>query len=456
MVRLILLRLLESYFRRPFLNLLPIFLLLGLGAAFVTVQDPEYLSGGKINVNDTILSELSALGTESSFWTTPAESARDEIGELMTTDSFVRAIVLQTDLEAELSDPETDVNEFLADVREMVWAATIGDNTVGLVARHSNPLIAKQLADAAIESFLQWNINTELTDSLAAQEFYAEQTDSYRRELDDATAARSVYLEANPEPVRGQRPEIEQVEIGRLSELVNQANTRFAEARGKEETARLAAAQAERQVLQKYQVLDSPQVPKKASTGTTDMLITVILFGIGGVVLVLIGIIGRAVLDRSFRYPIDVRQGLDLPVLGAIPVAQQFVSPHSLSIERELAGAPEPPRYRARLVPNIDPPTLVVLPEERAEIEQILQERSQHEQQFATGRQERIVPNGFADRDLGPHTSANGVPAPLPRARGHRQATSRPVDLADRGRVRDFWDGHSANEGNRPRTRKKK
>lgn len=456
MVRLILLRLLESYFRRPFLNLLPIFLLLGLGTALVSVQDPSYMSGGKLNVNDTVLNTLNDVGTEGSFWATAAEETKDQIGELFATDSFMRAIVLQTPLETELNDPEIDVNEFLAEVREMVWADTIGDNTVGVVARHEDPTTAKELVDAAIDSFLQWNINTALTDSLAAQEFYTEQTETYRLELDDSVEARRLFLEANPEPVRGERPQIERVEIDRLSNQVGQATNRYIEARDKEETARLAAAQAERQVLQKFQLLDAPQLPTKAATGLKDMLVTVIIFGVVGAILALVGIIGRALFDRTLRYPVDVRQGTNLMVLGAIPITNQFTSPHILSIERELAGAPEPPRYRARLVPTADPPTLVVLPEERAKIEQILQERSQHEQQFATSRQERNVPNGFPNRNLGTHPASHGVPAPLPKARGHRQAPPRRVDMADSSRVRDFWDGHSTNQGNRsePRTKK--
>ena len=456
MVRLILLRLLESYFRRPFLNLLPIVLMLGLGAAFVSIQDPEYMSGGKINVNDTVLSDLSEIGTEQSFWNTAAEVTRDQIGELFATDSFIRAIVLQTPLEADLNDPETDVNEYLAEVRDMIWADTIGDNTVGIVARHEDPQTAKMMVDAAIDSFLQWNINTALTDSLAAQEFYAEQTEAYRTELDNAVESRHIFLQNNPEPVRGQRPQIERVEIDRLSNQVGQATDRFIEARDKEETARLQAAQAERQVLQKYQLLDAPQLPTKAATGTMDMIVTVIIFGVGGAVLAVIGIVGRALFDRTFRYPIDVKQGAELTVLGAIPTVEQFMSPHILSIERELAGAPEPPRYRARLVPNADPPTLVVLPEEKTQIEQILQERSQHEQQFATSRQERIVPNGIPNRDLGSHPSAHGVPAPVSRTRRDRQATPRRVDMADSGRVRDFWDGHSTDQRDRSNTRKKR
>ena len=36
-----------------------------------------------------------------------------------------------------------------------------------------------------------------------------------------------------------------------------------------------------------------------------------------------LGIVGGLILDRSFRFPIDVRHGLNLPVLAMIPEASQ-------------------------------------------------------------------------------------------------------------------------------------
>jgi hypothetical protein len=50
MARLIILRLLDSYFRHRWLNLLPIVLMIGLASASFTLAEPEFVSRGRLYV----------------------------------------------------------------------------------------------------------------------------------------------------------------------------------------------------------------------------------------------------------------------------------------------------------------------------------------------------------------------------------------------------------------------
>jgi hypothetical protein len=49
------------------------------------------------------------------------------------------------------------------------------------------------------------------------------------------------------------------------------------------------------------------------------MALDSVVFVVVGVILAAIAIVGGAVLDRSFRFPLDIEYGLGLPVLSVVP-----------------------------------------------------------------------------------------------------------------------------------------
>jgi hypothetical protein len=454
MVRLVLLRLLESYFRRPILTLLPILLFSVLGILYLLNQEPVYLANGKLRVEDQIsVQTIGGISDGGFSWTTLAQQTVNQFENLTATDAFIRAVISQTDLEAELLTFDGTEGEFYDQVREDLWAAPIGEDQFGVVGRSTNPEIATQLVVASIESFLQWNINTELKDSNVAVDFYAQQVSDYLNEFEQRQGELREFLRAHPEPDRGERPAIEQLEINRLQALADDAAKRYTNARDSEERAKLQAAQTESAVRVKYTLVDAPNIPEDSEDSLTQKATTLIIFGVLGGLITLGWIVGSALLDRTFRYPIDVRSGLELPVLAAIPPGERFVSRHLLHLEQEDLDIPEPPIYRARLVPNVEPPTLIILPSEKAELERIKQERNEYEQQYGARRQERNdihgVPSRHVDIDARPH----GVPETSTGTSSNRSTSRRPVDLGDRNGVRDLRNGHASDEGDRTRPR---
>jgi hypothetical protein len=321
MLRLVLLRLLESYFRHRWLNLLPILLMAGLGAFFVTTAKPKYIAEGVLYVqNESLLASLTAVrNNNTAWWITPAQATMNELGELLQTKAFVRAIIQQTDLEEEMDGGVTAVEHLLSQTRTNIWTYPLGDNQLRISASHTEPQVAFQLVHAAIERYIQWQVNAQRAENEAAQAFFSSLIDTYGIELGAAREEMKRYLQTQPEPIRGERTGIEQLEITRLQSAITLAEARYASALDKEENTRLALAQIESNARQTYLLIDAPRLPETPATSIRQTAINFGIFLAAGVVLSLSAIVGAALLDRSFRLPIDVEHRLDLPVWGIVP-----------------------------------------------------------------------------------------------------------------------------------------
>ena len=106
MIRLILLRLSESYFRHPWLYLLPVLLMAGAMTIYIVMVPAPYIAEGTLYVQqETLLSSLTSVGSTSlGFrYVTPAEETVGELYQLMNSEGFIRAIIQQTDLEAKMT-----------------------------------------------------------------------------------------------------------------------------------------------------------------------------------------------------------------------------------------------------------------------------------------------------------------------------------------------------------------
>ncbi len=320
MLRLVLLRFSESYFRHRFLNLLPVVLMIGISVLSVLKVKPVYISRGGLYVQkESLLASLTSLQDSGFSWVTPADATVGEFKEMLQTDAFIRAVIEQTNLEKELADNPSNADQMYQNVRTAIWVQALGNNLIQIGTTYGNAEVAHQLATATINTYLQWKINTDQQESISAQAFFSDLLKTYEPDLDTARQAMQSYLEDHPAPLRGDRPPAEQMEIDRLQADINMASDRLTSAREKEESARLAMAQAESKTRQSYLVVDAPAFPfapeNSKKTAMTNAVIQVVVGVILSIVLIAVG----ALIDRSLRFPIDVRRGLDLPVLALVP-----------------------------------------------------------------------------------------------------------------------------------------
>lgn len=321
MLRLIVVRIFETYFRHRFLYLLPIIFMTIAAIAFYFLSDPVYISEGVVFVRkESFLASLTSLRGDSNFpWMTAAQETTDEFSEILQTDAFIRSIIEKTDLEAAMNQGPEQVKQLMELVRENVVVSSIGNNQIHILASHEDPFVAEQLANATIDTFLIWKVNANLNESQAAQDFLTQLVTQYEADLNEERQVLDEYLINHPEPLRGDRPEIDQLQIERMQAEIGLAAERYLSALDKDENARLAATQAENEIRLTYFLIDAPVVPDKPGTSLKETAVNMILFVIVGVIISGIAIAGATLLDRSVRSPIDVHQMLNLPVLTEVP-----------------------------------------------------------------------------------------------------------------------------------------
>ncbi|MGB4870128.1 MAG: hypothetical protein WBP47_08760, partial [Candidatus Promineifilaceae bacterium] len=204
MLRLVILRILESYFRHRWLYLLPIVLSVALAAYFVVNEKQSYYAQGVLYVqNESYLASLTNVTDNSgSWWVTAAQTASQDLNELLQTDAFVRAIIQQTDLEAKMNEGDTAVKTLIDETRKSIWVFTLGDNQIVVSATREQPEIAYQLVNAVVEGYVQWQINAQLSESETAQNFFNDLIKTYEDELNAAREEMKLYLVAHPAPLR--------------------------------------------------------------------------------------------------------------------------------------------------------------------------------------------------------------------------------------------------------------
>lgn len=337
MVRLVILRLLESWFRRWWLYIIPVILMLAVGVLLVFRAPSTYTASATLFIEDNslLLSLTNAPNpTERSWWQTPAEVVRNDYRELMQTEAFMRALIQNTNLETRAARSREDFFEALWYFRDSIQLHTPGNKLMIIMAETEDPDLSVQMVNSLINTYISWKLNVQYQESAAAQAFFAGQIPSFEQELQQARDALTVYLATYPEPVRGDRPLDEQIELQRLQAAVNDASRRLDEVRDNEESSRLVLMQAESVLRQTYQVLDAPGAPERQRMGRRAMLMQVVLAGAIGGVLCIVGVIGGAVLDRSLRFAVDVQQLLHLPTLAI--VSQKDIS--STVNDRERVG----------------------------------------------------------------------------------------------------------------------
>jgi capsular polysaccharide biosynthesis protein len=323
MVRIVLLRLLESYFRHRWLYVLPIVIVVVAGGVYVLSMPPEYSASGQIYVSqENLLANLTSTSSSGSWWSSAAQVTVTEIDELIGTQAFVRTVIQKTDLEPRMSLGPESIDETITHVRDILSTRAVGDKLVEISATGDDPNIVYQVVISTMDAYVQWKINSGYQESIAARTFFDNLIAPYQSDVDKTRSDLVSFLTAHPNPVRGDRPPAEQMELDRLQQSVQKAEDRLSSARNNEESARLSQVQSESVTKQTYMVIDQPQMPQVAALSSKTILTNMVIFLAVGVFLMVVGVAGGALLDRSLRFPIDVRHGLSLPVLAMVPVGQ--------------------------------------------------------------------------------------------------------------------------------------
>lgn len=317
-----LVRYLENYFQHPFLFLLPLLLMIAAGVVTTAIAKTNFESKGIMFVQeDTLIGTVSSVQDDGFGWVTPAQSTSDELNELLQTDSFIRIIIQQTNLESKMNQGEKVVNDTFQEVRKAFSVYPLGQNQLEISVTYEDREIAFQLANAAVNSFIDWQISADKQDTNAARTFLETLVPQYKSEYDLSVSELETYLLQHPAPIRGERPAIEDLQIERLRSNVAIADNRYQGALESLEQIRLEEVVVEGKTRQTYSIIDAPARPRNPELQDIiiDTGINIGIFVAVGLALTLIGIAGSTMLDRSLNYPVDVRYATSLPVLAEVP-----------------------------------------------------------------------------------------------------------------------------------------
>jgi hypothetical protein len=266
-----------------------------------------------------LLSSLASDTNTQAGWASPAQATSEDMNSLLQSDSFIRAVVAESDLEPEMNRGPRIANETVKEVRESVWTHTLGQNMVQVGAAHESPLVAQQLSTAVIQNYIRWRVNTGSSEGATAQGYFERLIPQYEADVQVARQDLQAYLLQHPDPVRGDRPTEETFQIERLQTAVQEAAQRLSQAVSNAEKARLAGDRTSLNVEQTYSVVDAPEAPTEPTVSRRRQALNLAVFILAGLALSLALVVGESLFDTSLRFPADAQQKLGLPVLGAIP-----------------------------------------------------------------------------------------------------------------------------------------
>ena len=318
MSRSLMLRLLESFFRRWWLYLVPVVLLGLLGFMSVSGTKKKFQSSGTFNVeSSTILSNLSGDSSQTNGFDTPAGATSKRINATLGTDQFIKDVATRAGIAGALANGTITPGW----IRSSLSSTTNGSNLVRVVAVNEDPQVAQRLAAATIDAFIQSTVDSAAGQSTAAVAFFDGLIKTYQTDVDTAQAALDDYVTAHPAPAIGTRPEDESAEITRLTADLNDARTNYNTTVGKRQDAQLSVEQAKADIGERMRLIDAPQVPVAPQARLKSMVMGFGTFLAAGIVLSIATVVIATLMNHSVQTAADVKDRLGARVLAVVPDA---------------------------------------------------------------------------------------------------------------------------------------
>ena len=316
--RRVLLNLFEAFFRRPWLYLLPVVLLLAFGATSALSVEKEFRSVGTIRATtsaDQTLSELTAAAQTPGFsFESPASIESRQITQSLRTREFLAKVAEAANIEG-----AANVDALIQLIGPSLFAFADGDNLVRVGATTDNPEASQRLAAAVIETYIREVVEAETSVPQAAidintRELAAavEARDEAQRELDRVIAEQGNATAAS-------RTTRQEVDFTFAVGARDRAQLKVDEVQTKLDLAESQRNEAETVVGQRLRVVDPPEVPVAEESRLMDAIFTVALFGVLGLIVGLGLLVLTAALDRTVRVPNDITTMLGTDVLAVVP-----------------------------------------------------------------------------------------------------------------------------------------
>ena len=312
-------KLLEAFFRRWLLVMLPLIVTVIGAAAYILAIPPQFEAQASIWVERPTYLQYSS--TDLNQYLTPAQSQRSRLAELMQTRSFRGDIVAKTPLAPIAQRPNGD--EVIAQIfgRDFDGAAT-GEHLLVLRFRAEDRALAADVLTATIAAFRDRSSADRLAQAGLAITFYENQLAQGEAKLRSARTDAAVYLSAHQglaqALVRGGTDATRtDPQFAELQRQVDSAQADADAARRSLDRARLDISAGTQGGELTFRVTDPPQVSLTASRPLRRTLLYPALAMVGGLVMSAGIAVLLAVSDRSIRSLADVAP--EIVILGVVP-----------------------------------------------------------------------------------------------------------------------------------------
>lgn len=301
-----------------------------LGILTVTRADDSYTSSGTIFVdNQSLVTAQSGVQSGGGFsYFSPAQFTSQEFQGLVQTDVFLAAVVeragvelaatTSTDSEGETSPGAASFAAQASELRSSIGSYPLSENLLAVFVTTADPDMSYRLTVALIDQFVQFQIDQDVAESAASEEFFTDLASTYEQ---DVVTARTELDAALRQFDGGDEPTAKQeLEIERLKAAETLAVERFQSAVQDVEVSRLAMLQTETDIRQSYSVFDPPQQPSQPDGGILDSLSILVVFTGLGLCLALVLPLIQAFVDRKVLFPEDF-EGQPV-VLSVVPKSE--------------------------------------------------------------------------------------------------------------------------------------
>jgi uncharacterized protein involved in exopolysaccharide biosynthesis len=321
LTRRVVLNVLEAFFRRPWLHLLPLLLMLILGGVTAFGKDPVYKSSGTITATaagSTLVGSLAQGNNQGFNFETPATVVARNINEQLRTTNFLNTIA------GKLQDNPTEAEQAL--LREViakdVVATADGDSLVRVSASTGGRELAFRLAQSTITAYRDAVVATQVQQAQEDVTFFEgqEKTDAAalqaaQQDVLNFVATQGITDQTKIDLATQLALKQKQDDVARLQAVYNASLQRLSDAKVQVNAANTA-------VDQQLRVTDPAEAPLVPEPRLKKAAMTLIVFGVLGLLLSLASVVVSATLDRTIRVPGDVKAKFDLDVLAVVPDAR--------------------------------------------------------------------------------------------------------------------------------------
>jgi uncharacterized protein involved in exopolysaccharide biosynthesis len=313
------LNVLEAFFRRPWLHLLPLILLVALGGATAFSKEEAYRTTGTITAEaSTVIGDLTQPNNNGFTFQSPATIVATNINEMLRTTQFLNNVALALNADA----PEGQQATVRRTIATSVRAFDDGEQLVRVAATTERPDLSLSLAQATIDTYIATVTANNAQEYDEAITFFEGQVQTALEDYEAAQARLNDFVIANNITDDAEVPAADRITLESLRSEVDRKVAQY-----DAQLASLAQAQQQRaatitEVEQRIRVTDPPELPLAPEPRLKAALMTLIIFGVLGALLSLASVIVDATLDRTIRVPGDITGKFGLDVLAVVPDAR--------------------------------------------------------------------------------------------------------------------------------------